>query len=210
MALSHAAIVGVRRDAVPMRTALLSVSDKTGLVELATALVAAGCQLVSTGGTASALRAAGLAVRDVSEITNFPEILNGRVKTLHPAVHGALLAVRGNDEHAKQLASHSIHEIDCVVCNLYAFEATVAKGSDFDTCIENIDIGGPSMIRSAAKNHASVAVVTDPSQYAEVCAELAAHSGCVSLSLRRRLAAAAFAKTAAYDAAIAAWMASAI
>ena len=149
-------------------------------------------------------------MRDVSEITNFPEILNGRVKTLHPAVHGALLAVRGNDEHTKQLAKHSINEIDCVVCNLYAFEATVAKGSDFATCIENIDIGGPSMIRSAAKNHASVAVVTDASQYAGFCAELAAHSGCVTLSLRRRLAAAAFAKTAAYDAAIAAWMSAAI
>lgn len=181
--------------------ALLSVSDKTGLVELGQALAARGVELVSTGGTARALRDAGLAVRDVSDLTGFPEMMDGRVKTLHPVVHGGLLGVRDNPEHQAAMAEYGIGAIDLVVVNLYPFEATVARGAARDEIIENIDIGGPSMVRSAAKNHAHVAIVTDPADYALVS------SGQTSLADRRRLAAKAYALTARYDAAIAGWFA---
>ncbi|MGF1658045.1 MAG: bifunctional phosphoribosylaminoimidazolecarboxamide formyltransferase/IMP cyclohydrolase [Rubrimonas sp.] len=193
-------------DIRPIRRALLSVSDKSGLADFAAALAARGVELVSTGGTAAALRAAGLAVRDVAEITGFPEMLEGRVKTLHPAVHGGLLARRDAPEHMAALAAHGIGEIDLLGVNLYPFEATVASGADPATCVENIDIGGPAMIRAAAKNHDAVAVVTDPADCADILAELEAHGG-TTLALRRRLAAEAYALTAAYDAAVSAWMA---
>src|SRR5512139_648883 len=187
--------------------ALLSVSDKTGLVAFATDLAGFGVELISTGGTAKALKDAGLAVIDVAELTGFPEMMDGRVKTLHPKVHGGLLAVRGNKEHSAAMEKHQIRPIDLLVVNLYPFEATVAKGSSFDDCIENIDIGGPAMIRAAAKNHADVTVVVDPADYTKVLREMAAHSGMVSFELRQRLAAKAYARTAAYDAAISNWFA---
>ncbi|CAA9495687.1 MAG: IMP cyclohydrolase / Phosphoribosylaminoimidazolecarboxamide formyltransferase [uncultured Sphingomonadaceae bacterium] len=193
---------------VPIRRALLSVSDKAGLAELATALSARGVELVSTGGTAAALRDAGLMVRDVAELTGFPEMMDGRVKTLHPAVHGGLLAARGNAEHEAALAANGIGEIDLLVVNLYPFEDTVAREAPDAEIIENVDIGGPAMLRSAAKNHAGVAVVTDPADYPALLAELAARDGATALPFRARLAAKAFAATAAYDAAIAAWFAS--
>ncbi len=184
---------------IPIKRALLSVSDKTGIVDLGKALAANGVELVSTGGTATALRAAGLEVRDVSELTGFPEMMDGRVKTLHPMVHGGLLAVRDDAGHAASMAEHQIGAIDLVIVNLYPFEATVAKGADRETVIENIDIGGPSMVRSAAKNHAYVAIVTDPADYALVS------GGTTTLDDRKKLAAKAFATTAAYDSAIATW-----
>jgi phosphoribosylaminoimidazolecarboxamide formyltransferase/IMP cyclohydrolase len=184
---------------IPIRRALLSVSDKTGIVELSQALSAKGVELVSTGGTAKALREAGLPVRDVSELTGFPEMMDGRVKTLHPMVHGGLLAIRDDPAHAAAMAEHAIGVIDLVVVNLYPFEATVARGADRDTIIENIDIGGPSMVRSAAKNHAYVAIVTDPADYAALA------SGETTLEQRRLFAAKAFAATASYDGAIARW-----
>src|SRR6267154_4983741 len=187
--------------------ALLSVSDKSGLIEFARALVGHGIDLVSTGGTAKAIAAAGLKVRDVSDLTGFPEMMDGRVKTLHPKVHGGLLAIRGNAEHAQSMKDHSILGIDLLVVNLYPFEATVAGGASFDDCIENIDIGGPAMIRSAAKNHADVAVIVEPEDYAVLIAELSVHRGMTSHALRRRLAAKAFARTAAYDAAVSNWFA---
>ncbi|WP_353231030.1 bifunctional phosphoribosylaminoimidazolecarboxamide formyltransferase/IMP cyclohydrolase [Novosphingobium sp.] len=187
--------------------ALLSVSDKTGLVALGQALAARGVELVSTGGTAKTLRDAGLTVRDIAELTGFPEMMDGRVKTLHPKVHGGLLAVRDNPEHAAAMAEHDIGAIDLVVVNLYPFEATVARGASRDETIENIDIGGPSMVRSAAKNHDYVAIVTDPADYDALVAELAATDGGTTLAFRRRLAAKAYAATAGYDAAIAAWFA---
>ncbi len=193
-------------DIVPINRALLSVSDKTGLVPLARALAAAGTELVSTGGTARALREAGVAVREVSEHTGFPEILDGRVKTLVPQIHGGLLGRRDDPGHLAQMAAHGIAAIDLLVCDLYPFEQTAAGGAGFAECVEQIDIGGPAMIRAAAKNHDFVAVLTDPAQYAAMLAELAAHGG-TSLATRRRLAAAAYARTAAYDAAIAAWFA---
>ncbi len=186
---------------IPITRALLSVSDKTGIVDLARSLAAAGVELVSTGGTATALRDAGLTVRDVSDLTGFPEMMDGRVKTLHPMVHGGLLAVRDDPGHVASMREHAIAAIDLVVVNLYPFEATVAKGADRDTIIENIDIGGPSMVRSAAKNHADVAIVTDPADYALVA------GGSTTLADRKRLAAKAYAATAAYDSAIAAWFA---
>jgi phosphoribosylaminoimidazolecarboxamide formyltransferase / IMP cyclohydrolase len=192
-------------DLVPVRRALLSVSDKTGLVDLARALADRDVELVSTGGTAKALRDAGLAVRDVSDLTGFPEMMDGRVKTLHPMVHGGLLAVRDDADHAQAMAEHGIGAIDLVVVNLYPFAQTVAKGAERDEIIENIDIGGPSMVRSAAKNHAYVAIVTDPADYAAVIDELAAHDGATTLATRRRLAAQAFAATATYDSMIAGW-----
>ena len=188
---------------VAIRRALLSVSDKTGIVDLARALAERGVELVSTGGTAKALRDAGLAVRDVAELTGFPEMMDGRVKTLHPAVHGGLLAVRDDPAHVGAMAEHGIGGIDLLVINLYPFEATVASGADRDAVIENIDIGGPAMVRSAAKNHAHVAVLTDPADYAETLAAIDA--GGTGLELRRRLAAKAFALTATYDAMIASW-----
>jgi phosphoribosylaminoimidazolecarboxamide formyltransferase / IMP cyclohydrolase len=187
--------------------ALLSVSDKTGLVDFARALAAHGIELISTGGTKSALAQAGLTVLDVSDITGFPEMMDGRVKTLHPKVHGGLLAIRDNAAHASAMAAHGIRPIDLLVVNLYPFEATVAKGADFETCVENIDIGGPAMIRAAAKNHADVAVVIDAEDYAALIAELAAHNGATTLALRKTLAAKAYGRTAAYDAAIANWFA---
>ncbi len=192
-------------DLVPLRRALLSVSDKTGLVDLARALASRGVALVSTGGTAKALREAGLAVDDVSDLTGFPEMMDGRVKTLHPRVHGGLLADRDVPDHVAAMAAHGIVPIDLAVINLYPFAATVAKGAAREDIIENIDIGGPAMVRSAAKNHAHVAIVTAPDQYAGLLAALAAHDGATDLALRRRLAAAAFAHTAAYDAAVSGW-----
>jgi phosphoribosylaminoimidazolecarboxamide formyltransferase/IMP cyclohydrolase len=187
--------------------ALLSVSDKTGLVEFARALAGYGIELVSTGGTAKTLQDAGLKVTDVSALTGFPEMMDGRVKTLHPKVHGGLLAIRANKDHAAAMQSHGIKPIDLLVVNLYPFEATVAKGAAFDDCIENIDIGGPAMIRAGAKNHADVAVVIEPTDYEKVLAELAQHSGMTTLELRQALAAKAYARTAAYDAAISNWFA---
>jgi phosphoribosylaminoimidazolecarboxamide formyltransferase/IMP cyclohydrolase len=189
--------------AQPIRRALLSVYDKTGLIELARVLVRIGVELVSTGGTRKALQDAGLAVRDISEVTQFPEILDGRVKTLHPRIHGGILAVRDNARHVETLRTQGIAPIDLVVCNLYPFEAMVARpGSTVEEIIENIDIGGPSMIRAAAKNYHDVAVLTDPSQYAVFMDELSAEGGTVSPATHERLAAAAFARTAAYDRAI--------
>src|SRR5690242_20207237 len=186
---------------VAIKRALLSVSDKSGLIELGEALARHGVDLVSTGGTAKALREAGLAVRDISDLTGFPEMMDGRVKTLHPKVHGGLLAVRDNAEHLASMEEHEIGAIDLVVVNLYPFAQTVAKGADREEIIENIDIGGPSMVRSAAKNHAYVAIVTDPADYALVS------TGTTTLDDRKKLAAKAFAATAAYDAAIASWFA---
>jgi phosphoribosylaminoimidazolecarboxamide formyltransferase / IMP cyclohydrolase len=187
--------------------ALISAYDKSGLVEFARALTAEGIELISTGGTRKALADAGLSVLDISELTGFPEMMDGRVKTLHPKVHGGLLAMRDNEEHAAAMRSYGIRPIDLLVVSLYPFEATVAKGADFETCIENIDIGGPAMIRAAAKNHADVAVVVDPSDYAVVLVELREHGGATTLALRRKLAAKAYARTAVYDAAIANWFA---
>src|ERR1700729_722833 len=167
--------------------ALLSVSDKTGLVDFAKGLSAQGVMLISTGGTAKALRDAGLTVADVSEITKFPEMMDGRVKTLHPNVHGGLLALRDKDDHAEAMRAHGIEGIDLLVSNLYPFEATVAKGASREETIENIDIGGPAMIRAASKNHDWVAVVVDPEDYASVLDEMAAHDGATTLALRRKL-----------------------
>ncbi len=185
--------------------ALLSVSDKSGLVEFAKALAGHNVELVSTGGTARALKDAGLKVLDVAELTGFPEMMDGRVKTLHPKVHGGLLAIRDNKEHATAMDKYAIKPIDLLVVNLYPFEETVAKGAAFDDCIENIDIGGPAMIRAAAKNHADVAVVVEPADYEKVLAELKQLTGATSLELRQKLAAKAYARTAAYDAAISNW-----
>jgi phosphoribosylaminoimidazolecarboxamide formyltransferase/IMP cyclohydrolase len=193
-------------DIVKIRRALLSVSDKAGLVDLARALARHGIDLVSTGGTARTLRDAGLAIQDVSEVTGFPEMMDGRVKTLHPKVHGGLLAVRDDPAHAAAMDAHGIAGIDLVVVNLYPFAETVARGAPREEVIENIDIGGPSMVRSAAKNHAFVTVVTDPADYDALVRALDEQGG-VPLDLRRTLAAKAFAATAAYDSAIAQWFA---
>ncbi len=193
-------------DIAPIRRALISVSDKTGLLPFATALAAAGVEILSTGGSAGALRAGGVAVTEVSEHTGFPEILDGRVKTLVPQIHGGLLGRRDSAAHLAQMAEHGIAPIDLLVVNLYPFEATVARGAAAEDCVENIDIGGPALIRAAAKNHDFVTVVIEPAQYQEVLAELAAAGG-TSLGLRRRFAGAAYARTAAYDSAIAAWFA---
>jgi phosphoribosylaminoimidazolecarboxamide formyltransferase/IMP cyclohydrolase len=187
--------------------ALLSVSDKSGLIEFARALSAHGVDLVSTGGTAKAIAAAGLKVSDVSDLTGFPEMMDGRVKTLHPKVHGGLLAIRDNAEHQKAMQDHGIAPIDLLVVNLYPFEATVAKNASYEDCIENIDIGGPAMIRAASKNHDDVTVVVEPSDYQSVLDELATNKGATTLTLRKRLAAKAYARTAAYDAAISNWFA---
>ena len=197
-------------DLVRVRRALLSVSDKTGLVEFATALAGLGVELISTGGTRKTLSDAGLTVLDISEVTGFPEIMDGRVKTLHPAVHGGLLAIRDDAEHAAAMKEHGITGIDLVCVNLYPFEETVASGADFALAIENIDIGGPAMTRAAAKNHAYVTMVSDPADYAEVIEALGENDGQVPLALRKRLAQKAFARTAAYDAAVSNWFAAAI
>jgi phosphoribosylaminoimidazolecarboxamide formyltransferase/IMP cyclohydrolase len=186
--------------------ALLSVSDKTGLVAFARALADQGVELISTGGTRKTLAEAGLPVRDVADVTGFPEMMDGRVKTLHPLVHGGLLAIRDNAEHKSAMEAHGIRPINLLVVNLYPFEETVAKGADFESCIENIDIGGPAMIRAAAKNHADVAVVVEPQDYVLVLGEIKQHQG-TTLALRQKLAAKAYARTAVYDAAISNWFA---
>ncbi|MCU0899616.1 MAG: bifunctional phosphoribosylaminoimidazolecarboxamide formyltransferase/IMP cyclohydrolase [Cypionkella sp.] len=192
---------------VPIGRALISVSDKSGLLDLARALHGMGVELISTGGTSGMLRTAGLPVRDVSDVTGFPEMMDGRVKTLHPLVHGGLLALRDDDEHLVAMAAHGIEPIDLLIVNLYPFEETVAKGADHATCIENIDIGGPAMIRAAAKNHKFVAVVTDPADYAPLLDQLRAQDGATSLAFRQKLALSAYAKTAAYDTAVSTWLA---
>jgi phosphoribosylaminoimidazolecarboxamide formyltransferase/IMP cyclohydrolase len=196
-------------DPAPLKRALLSVSDKTGLIDLGRALAAMGVELLSTGGSAAALRKAGLAVRDVADLTGFPEMMDGRVKTLHPKVHGGLLALRDDPGHMEAMNTHAIAPIDLLVVNLYPFEATVAKGADYDTCIENIDIGGPAMIRAASKNHRFVTVVTDPEDYAPLLEELATHKG-TTYAFRQRLSQIAYGRTAAYDAAVSNWMAGAL
>ena len=190
----------------PVARALISVSDKTGLAELGAALAGFGVEILSTGGSASALRDAGVPVTEVADHTGFPEIMDGRVKTLHPKIHGGLLARRGHAGDEAAMAAHGIAAIDLVVINLYPFEATVAAGSDYATCVENIDIGGPAMIRAAAKNHAAVTIVTDPADYAGLVDALKANGGATTIGLRQRLAAKAYARTAAYDAAIASWL----
>ena len=197
-------------DLLPVRRALVSVSDKTGLIEFARFLVERKVEILSTGGSAKALRDAGVPVIEVADYTGFPEMLDGRVKTLHPKVHGGLLGIRGNAEHEKAMATHGIQPIDLLVVNLYPFEETVAKGADFDTCVENIDIGGPAMIRAAAKNHDGVAVVVDVADYAPVMEQMAANGNATTLAFRKRLAAGAYARTGAYDAAISAWFAGAL
>ncbi len=197
-------------DHPTIRRALLSVSDKTGLVDLGRALSERGVELLSTGGTASALRDAGLTVIDVAEITGFPEMMDGRVKTLHPMVHGGLLALRDNADHTGAMDTHGIKPIDLLVVNLYPFEETVAKGAEWDDCIENIDIGGPAMIRAAAKNHAFVSVVVDVEDYETLISDMDQHNGATCPKFRRKLAQRAYARTAAYDAAVSTWMADAI
>jgi phosphoribosylaminoimidazolecarboxamide formyltransferase/IMP cyclohydrolase len=197
-------------DRIQVRRALISVSDKTGLTEFAADLFHRGVQLVSTGGTAKALAAAGLTVTDVSEVTGFPEIMDGRVKTLHPLVHGGLLGVRDDPEHAEAMETHGIAPFDLLVINLYPFEEVRFSGADYPNTVENIDIGGPAMVRAGAKNHAYVAVVTDPHDYEVVMAALEADAGHLSLEFRKKLAAKAFARTAAYDAAISNWFAEAL
>ena len=192
---------------VAIRRALLSVSDKSGIVELAARLAKGGVELVSTGGTARALRDAGMDVRDISDLTGFPEMMDGRVKTLHPVVHGGLLAVRDDPEHAAAMDAHDIGAIDLVVVNLYPFEETVMRGAARDEVIENIDIGGPSMVRSSAKNHAYVTILTDPADYPALLDQLAENDGATTLDFRRRMAAKAFAATAAYDSMIGQWFA---
>ena len=196
-------------DRAQIKRALISVSDKTGLIEAARALAAAGVELVSTGGTRKAIADAGLPVKDIAELTGFPEMMDGRVKTLHPVVHGGLLGVRDAPDHARSMAEHRIGGIDLVYVNLYPFEAAVAGGADYATAVENIDIGGPAMIRSAAKNHGYVAVCTELADLQEVLAEMAA-DGATGLALRKVLAARAYARTAAYDAAISTWFAQAL
>lgn len=195
---------------IPIKRALISVSDKTGLVEFATALAGYGIEILSTGGTAKALRDARLPVRDVSEFTGFPEMMDGRLKTLHPAVHGGLLGLREDAAHVEAMRAHGIGAIDLLAVNLYPFEATVAAGAGFAECIENIDIGGPAMIRSAAKNHAYVTIALDAQDYAVILAEMTLHQGATTLDLRKRQAAKAFAHTATYDAAISGWFAARI
>ena len=197
-------------DLQPVRSALLSVSDKTGLVDFAKALAGRGIDLISTGGTAKTLRDAGLDVQDVADLTGFPEMMDGRVKTLHPMVHGGLLALRDDASHLTSMEVHGIGPIDMLVVNLYPFEATVAAGADYDTAIENIDIGGPAMIRAAAKNHRFVNVVVDVQDYDTVLAELDANDGHTGYALRQRLAQTAYARTGAYDAAVSSWMAAAM
>jgi len=201
------AVTGTQQevDVIPIARALVSVSDKTGIVELATFLASKNVELLSTGGTAKALRDAGLAVIDVSDFTGAPECLDGRVKTLHPKVHGGILGVRGNATHESEMVTYGIQKIDMVILNLYAFEATVASGGDFHQCIENIDIGGPSMLRSTAKNHAFTTIVTSPDQYQEVMSVMQLNNGGTTLELRRRYASRAFALSASYDSAIASW-----
>ena len=194
-------------DMVRVRRALISVSDKTGLIDFAAELQKSGIDIISTGGTASALQAAGIAVRDVSQATGFPEIMDGRVKTLHPSIHGGILAIRDDGTHAEAMAQHAIEPIDLVVVNLYPFEEVAASGAGYADSVENIDIGGPAMIRAAAKNHAYVTIATDPADYAEIISALRDGRGSVPLALRKELAARAYGRTAAYDTAISGWFA---
>ena len=194
-------------DLISIKTALLSVSDKTDLIAFARRLTNHNVHLISTGGTAKALQEAGLTVTHISQLTGFPEMMDGRIKTLHPKVHGALLARRDNPEHVKAMQEHSITAIDLVCINLYPFEQTIARDDVTEPeAIEQIDIGGPCMIRSASKNHQFLTCVTGVSQYDQVCNDMDTHGGCTSLGLRQQLAAAAFARTAAYDTAICQWM----
>ncbi|WP_435139789.1 bifunctional phosphoribosylaminoimidazolecarboxamide formyltransferase/IMP cyclohydrolase [Pseudopelagicola sp. nBUS_19] len=197
-------------DMTPIRRALISVSDKTALVDLGQALSDRGVELLSTGGSAAMMRAVGLTVKDVSEITGFPEMMDGRVKTLHPKVHGGLLALRDNADHLAAMETHNIGPIDLLVVNLYPFETTVAGGADYETCIENIDIGGPAMIRAAAKNHGDVTVVVDIEDYGALLGDMDQHEGATCPKFRKKLAQRAYARTAAYDAAVSNWMATAI
>ncbi|QKK25713.1 bifunctional phosphoribosylaminoimidazolecarboxamide formyltransferase/IMP cyclohydrolase [Rhizobium hidalgonense] len=197
-------------DKVEIKTALLSVFDKTGIVELAQALSQKGVRLLSTGGTYKAIAAAGLAVTDISEITGFPEIMDGRVKTLHPTVHGGLLAIRDDSDHQEAMKTHGIEAIDLAVINLYPFEEVRAAGGDYPTTVENIDIGGPAMIRASAKNHAYVTILTDPNDYAEFSEQFSADDGKTAYAFRQRMAAKAYARTAAYDAMISNWFAEAL
>jgi len=190
----------------PIRRALLSLSDKTGLVPFAHALAAQGVAIISTGGTAQALRDAGLSVAEVADVTGFPEIMDGRVKTLHPRIHGGLLALRDKPDHREAMGAHGIEGIDLLVCNLYPFEATSAKQVSFEETVENIDIGGPAMIRAAAKNHDWVTIVVDPEDYNAVLLEMQTNGGATTLAMRRRLAQIAFARTAAYDTAVSNWL----
>ena len=192
--------------AIPIRRALISVSDKTGIEEFASVLASHNIEILSTGGTAKLLKDSGIPVKDVSEETGFPEIMGGRVKTLHPKIHGGILGKRGDTEHVKAMNDHDIGPIDLVVINLYPFVQTMQSGADFDACIENIDIGGPAMIRAAAKNHQDVAIVTDPRDYDLVLENLKLNNGGVSYKIRKRLAATAFSLTATYDSNIASWM----
>ncbi|MDO5631183.1 MAG: bifunctional phosphoribosylaminoimidazolecarboxamide formyltransferase/IMP cyclohydrolase [Paracoccus sp. (in: a-proteobacteria)] len=197
-------------DLIHIQRALISVSDKTGLIEFARKLAARGIEILSTGGTAKSLREAGLTVVDVADVTGFPEMMDGRVKTLHPAVHGGLLALRDNDVHLAAMEAHGIAPIDLLIVNLYPFEETVAKGGDYAACVENIDIGGPAMIRAAAKNHAHVGVIVDVQDYDALLEEMNANDDRISMGFRQRLAQTAYARTAAYDAAVSTWMARAI
>ena len=208
MAASHAAIAGSMASLRRVSRALMSVSDKTDLVSLAHSLKTFQVHILSTGGSAATMRNAGVDVTDVAEHTGSPEILDGRVKTLHPKIHGGILAVRGNDKHEAEMKEHDVAPIDLVVLNLYPFSETVAKGHDFPTCVENVDIGGPAMLRASAKNHAAVVIITSPAQYPELLAELKANDGCTTMEFRKRCAAAAFAQSAAYDAAISTYFAS--
>jgi len=204
---AHAEAIAPTQDLVRVSRALVSVSDKAGIVELAKALAALGIKIISTGGTAKALKGAGIPVIPIDEVTHFPEMMDGRVKTLHPNIHGGLLARRDLPEHVQSMHEHGIKPIDLVIVNLYPFEATIAKaGVTEPEAIEQIDIGGPSMVRSAAKNHASVAIVTDPSQYEALLEELNTNNGQITFALRKKLAAQAFVQTASYDAMIAQWM----
>ncbi len=194
-------------DIVKIGRALISVSDKAGLIDLAKALAGRGVELLSTGGTAAALGDAGLPVVDVAQLTGFPEMMDGRVKTLHPRVHGGLLAIRADPSHQAAMIANDIAPIDLLIVNLYPFEATLRRGASFEDKIENIDIGGPAMVRGAAKNHEDVVVIVDAADYADLLAELDRNDGGTSLAFRRRMAQKAFARTAAYDAAISNWLA---
>jgi len=206
MATSHSAVLGDSVDLIPIKRALLSVSDKTGLIEFAKFLSSRGVELVSTGGTAVAIKNAGIPVREIDDFTGSPEMLSGRVKTLHPRVHGGILAVRGHEVHIADVSRHSIELIDMVIVNLYPFQSTVASGAEWAQCVENIDIGGPAMIRSAAKNHAYVSVITDVSQYSSVTSAMESANGSIGLTLRKQLARDAFTLTATYDGAISEYM----
>jgi phosphoribosylaminoimidazolecarboxamide formyltransferase/IMP cyclohydrolase len=201
------AIVAEHKDKVPIKTALVSVFDKTGLEELGAFLAANNVHILSTGGTAAKLRELGCTVQDVSDYTGFPECLDGRVKTLHPKVHGGLLAARGNAKHEKEMEEHGMRAIDLIIVNLYPFAQAVAKGGDFATCIENIDIGGPAMIRASAKNHASVTIMTSPKQYEGLMKQIKENEGCTTFDFRKNAACAAYALTASYDSMVSTWMA---